>query len=78
MAKSSEKDRAAASYMKAHPGQFPDSTMRPGQGEGAAIRKMASQMSAAGHRTSKWDVGMFGGVLAPCCAIALTSRVSMP
>ena len=71
MAKSSEKDREAAKYMKAHPGRFPDSYMRPWPGNGAGIRQMAMTMGAVPNNTTIWDFGMLGGVL--CARLGMGS-----
>ena len=59
-----ERDRAFAAWMKDHPNQYPDSVRKPHDGCGSGERKLANQMSAAGHRTGKWEIGMFGGVIA--------------
>jgi hypothetical protein len=59
-----EKDRATASYMKAHPGSYPDSVMRPWQGEGSDKRALARQMGSVQNNTSKWQTAMLGGLLA--------------
>lgn len=63
-AASKERDRAMASYMKAHPGQYPDSVMRPWNGEGASTRAMTKTMGSVSNESSKWEAGMLGGVLA--------------
>jgi hypothetical protein len=57
------KDAAMAAYMKKHPGSFPDSIMRPGQGEGKSLRALAATMGKS-PPTAKYDVGMVGGILA--------------
>lgn len=59
-----EKDRATASYMKDHPGQYPDSVTRPWRGNGADLRDLAKQMGSVQNNTSKWHAAMLGGVLA--------------
>lgn len=59
-----ERDRAFASWMKDHPNQYPDSVRKPHDGCGSGERKLAMQMSAAGHRTGTWERGMFGGIIA--------------
>jgi hypothetical protein len=59
-----QKDSATAAYMKSRPGQFPDSVRRPGQGEGAAQRSLATTMGRVENNTSKWHTAMLGGVLA--------------
>lgn len=58
------KDAAMAAYMKQHPGQYPDSVMRPWRGEGAGYRDMARQMGAVSNNTSRWFVAMLGGLAA--------------
>jgi hypothetical protein len=57
------KDQAMAAYMKAHPGAFPDSVMRPHGGCGAADRGLASQMGHVTNNTSKWQHAMLAGVI---------------
>ncbi len=58
------KDQAMAAAMKAQPNRYPDSIRKPHDGCGADQRKLAMSISAAGHRTGKWGVGMFGGIIA--------------
>lgn len=58
-----EKDREMAKYMKAHPGRFPDSYMRPWQGEGAGMRAMARQMGAVPNDSAAWHHAMVSGVI---------------
>lgn len=58
------KDAAMASYMKQHPGAFPDSAMRPWGGNGSDHRAMANAMGAVPNHTTKWDSGMLAGILA--------------
>lgn len=57
-----QKNEAMAAYMKAHPGQFPDSVRRPWQGNGADVRKLASTMGKA-PPSGKNDIGMLGGII---------------
>lgn len=66
-----ERNRAMASYMKEHPGRYPDSTVRPWGGEGAGARAMAKTMGAVPNDSSKWQLGMLGGVL--CARLGLGS-----
>jgi hypothetical protein len=63
VAQKKERDASMAKYMKDHPGQFPDSILRPGRGEGAGIRKFVGSMSTHGYHTGTYDRGMLGGVL---------------
>lgn len=58
-----EKDREMAKYMKLHPGRFPDSAVRPWQGDGAGIRAMARQMGAVPNDSSAWHNAMLAGVI---------------
>lgn len=58
------KDKEMASYMKQHPGRYPDSAMRPWNGEGAGYRALAKTMGSVSNNSSKWHVGMLGGVIA--------------
>lgn len=63
-AASRNKDKEMASYMKQHPGRYPDSYMRPWQGHGAGLRAMARNMGKVPNNSSRWFVGMLGGVIA--------------
>ncbi len=57
------KDAAMASYMKDHPGSFPDSVMRPWNGNGADLRNLSKTMGRVPNNTAKFDFGLLGGVL---------------
>lgn len=59
-----ERNREMAKYMKLHPGRYPDSSMRPWNGEGAGTRTLAKTMGAVPNESSKWQLGMLGGVIA--------------
>lgn len=58
-----ERNRAMASYMKEHPGRYPDSCTRPWQGEGAGARSMAKAMGGVSNNTSQWHHAMLAGVI---------------
>jgi hypothetical protein len=64
VAEKRNKDAAMARYMHEHPGSFPDSIKRPGQGQGAADRKLAMTMGFVRNDGSKWQIAMLGGILA--------------
>lgn len=71
-----QKDQSMAMYMKAHPGQFPDSEMRPHNGCGSDYRKMASSMGRVLEPSGNWYRGMLGGVVAH--RIGLASNHGIP
>lgn len=56
-------DQARAKYMADHPGQFPDSVMRPHRGCGADDRDLAKGVQPA-RQKGAWERGMLGGVIA--------------
>lgn len=59
------KDQSRAAYMKKRPNQFPDSVMRPHNGCGSDMRKLADKMGMTyiGQSRSSWERGMLGGIL---------------
>jgi hypothetical protein len=61
-AASRNKDKEMASYMKDHPGRYPDSFMRPWNGNGAFHRDLARQMGAVPNNSSKWFNSMRAGL----------------
>jgi len=63
MSNRSQHDKEMASYMKAHPGAYPDSAMRPWGGVGAGDRALAYQMGTVTNNTSKWHNAMLAGVI---------------
>lgn len=64
-ANSRAKDQARAAFMQAHPGQFPDSVMRPHQGVGSADRDLARRVRPTPYQeTSTYERGLLGGILA--------------
>lgn len=64
-----KRDVEMASYMKRFPNRFPDSAMRPWQGNGADLRKEANRMGRVLNNTSGFDIGMLGGYL--CAKLGL-------
>lgn len=65
-----QKDQSMAQYMKDHPGQFPDSEMRPHNGCGSDARKMALSMGRVLEPSGAWYRGMLGGVIAHRAGLA--------
>lgn len=61
---SKEQNSIMAKHMKDHPNQFPDSILRPWQGEGASARKLAKNMGRVPHDNAYFELGMVGGILA--------------
>lgn len=63
-AQSKKKDAETAAMMKHFPNRYPDSTMRPGQGEGKSIRELARSFGTVPSTGKHYMLGMLGGVLA--------------
>lgn len=63
------KDAATAAMMKAHPGRYPDSAVRPWAGNGVEYRRMQVGVPARSDPRNDW--GLLGGVL--CARLGMGS-----